>query len=43
MKRSQINKAVKDSTLFFQTNGWTLQPNPKWDVTDFGLGDYNEF
>ena len=43
MKRSQINRAVKDSTLFFQNNGWTLPPNPKWDVTDFGLGNFSEY
>ncbi len=43
MKRSQINQAVKDATSFFQTNGWTLPPNPKWDVTDFGLGHFNEY
>jgi hypothetical protein len=31
---------VKDATRFFKTNGWTLPPNPRWDVTDFGLGDF---
>ena len=43
MKRSQINKAVKDATLFFQSHGWTLPPNPKWDVTDFGLSDFSSY
>ncbi len=43
MKRSQINQAVKDSTSFFQSNGWTLPPNPKWDVTDFGLNDFGKY
>lgn len=43
MKRSQINRAVKWATTFFQSNGWTLPPNPKWDVTDFGLGNFNEW
>ncbi len=43
MKRSQINTAIKDSTLFFQSNGWTLPPNPHWDVTDFGLGDFKDY
>lgn len=40
MKRSEINKVIKKATLFFNTNGWTLPPQPKWDVTDFGLGDF---
>jgi D-lyxose ketol-isomerase len=40
MKRSQINKAVGGAQLFFKQNGWTLPPNPKWDVTDFGLGNF---
>ena len=43
MKRSQINKAVKVSMSFFERNGWTLPPNPKWDVTDFGLGDFTKY
>lgn len=43
MKRSQINKAVGQSTLFFNSHGWTLPPNPKWDVTDFGLGDFDNY
>jgi len=42
MKRSQINEAVKNSTAFFLANGWTLPHNPKWDVTDFGLGDFEK-
>lgn len=42
MKRSQINKVVQDATYFFMANGWTLPPNPKWDVTDFGLGEFNK-
>lgn len=40
MKRSEINSAIEASTSFFIKNGWTLPPNPKWDVTDFGLGDF---
>lgn len=39
MKRSQINKIVQEATFSFMANGWTLPPNPRWDVTDFGLGD----
>ncbi|NJN28565.1 MAG: D-lyxose/D-mannose family sugar isomerase [Cyclobacteriaceae bacterium] len=42
MKRSQINKAVRNATRFFEDNGWTLPPNPQWDVTDFGLGDFEK-
>ncbi len=41
MKRSQINHIVKESTSFFQSNGWTLPPKAHWDVTDFGLGDFD--
>jgi len=43
MKRSQINKAVTESVLFFNAHGWALPPNPKWDVTDFGLGDFDKY
>ncbi|MDA0196444.1 MAG: D-lyxose/D-mannose family sugar isomerase [Bacteroidetes bacterium] len=39
MKRSEVNKAVRDSKIFFENNHWVLPPEPKWDVTDFGLGD----
>jgi len=40
MKRSAINEVVKASSLYFKSNGWTLPPEPRWDVTDFGLGDF---
>jgi D-lyxose ketol-isomerase len=43
MKRFQTNTEVKDSTLVFQKNGWNLPPNPRWDVTDFGLGNFKEY
>lgn len=42
MKRSQINKAIIQSTSCFKENGWALPPNPKWDVTDFGLGEFEK-
>ncbi len=42
MKRSEINQAIKDSTAFFISNGWALPPAPRWDVTDFGLGDFRK-
>ena len=40
MKRSEINAAVKEATQAFARHGWALPPKPKWDVTDFGLGDF---
>jgi len=40
VRRSEINNAIIASRQFFEKNGWTLPPNPKWDVTDFGLGDF---
>lgn len=43
MKRSEINHVIRDAQACFSANGWTLPPNPKWDVTDFGLGDFNAF
>lgn len=43
MKRSQINQAIEDATHFFKKNAWYLPPNPRWDVTDFGLGDFKEY
>jgi D-lyxose ketol-isomerase len=41
MKRSEINIVVKEAQEIFQQHGWALPPNPRWDVTDFGLGDFN--
>ncbi|RZK40937.1 MAG: D-lyxose/D-mannose family sugar isomerase [Pedobacter sp.] len=41
MKRSEINRALAEATAYFSENGWVLPPNPKWDITDFGLGDFN--
>lgn len=41
MKRSEINQVIRDATACFAAHGWTLPPNPKWDVTDFGLGDFS--
>jgi len=43
MKRSAINRALQDASHFFLTNGWTLPPHPKWDITDFGLREFNMF
>jgi D-lyxose ketol-isomerase len=43
MKRSTINKAVQSATSFLKKNHWELPPNPRWDVTDFGLGDFRKY
>ncbi len=43
MKRSAINHLVRSAEYCFVNHGWTLPPNPHWDVTDFGLGDYKQF
>lgn len=40
MKQSVINRAIANAGLFFEQSGWALPPNPIWDVTDFGLGDF---
>ncbi|HEY2081850.1 MAG TPA: D-lyxose/D-mannose family sugar isomerase [Verrucomicrobiae bacterium] len=41
MKRSQINKALKDAMTCFKAANWVLPPEPRWDVTDCGLGDFD--
>lgn len=43
MNRSEINKAVLEAKAAFEMHHWALPPNPKWDVTDFGLGDFSSF
>lgn len=43
MKRSEINAALAEAQAAFERHGWTLPPNPRWDVTDFGLGDFERF
>ena len=42
MKRSEINALVRAAADCFTTHGWTLPPDPRWDVTDFGLGDWRQ-
>lgn len=42
MKRSEINQAIRKAEAAFLKHGWILPPNPKWDVTDFGLGDFSK-
>lgn len=43
MKRSAINALIASARSCFQTHDWALPPNPRWDVTDFGLGDWRKF
>lgn len=43
MKRSAINALIRSAANCFAAHGWTLPPNPHWDVTDFGLGDPHRF
>lgn len=40
MKRSQINRAIQEASACFAAHGWVLPPDPRWDVTDFGLGEF---
>jgi D-lyxose ketol-isomerase len=42
MKRSQINQALANARLAFERHSWHLPPNPRWDVTGFGLGDFDK-
>ena len=42
MKRSTINKAYRRASEFFQRHGWALLPHFKWDITDFGLGHFEQ-
>src|SRR5258708_33916618 len=43
MKRSDINILIVDASECFAAHGWALPPNPRWDVTDLGLGDWRKF
>lgn len=43
MKRSAINRAYRDALACFSRHHWVLPPNPRWDITDFGLGDFEHF
>ena len=40
MKRSEINEVYREAKEVFLKKGWALPPNPRWDITDFGLGDF---
>ena len=43
MKRSEINASIARATSVFAQHGWTLPPNPRWDITDFGTGEFGKF
>ena len=40
MKRSVINAAYREALAVFQRTGWVLPPQPRWDVTDCGSGNF---
>jgi D-lyxose ketol-isomerase len=42
MKQSEINSLIDDARSCFVAHGWALPPEPKWDVTDFSLGDWRK-
>ena len=42
MKRSELNNAVLQAKAHFEKNGWAIPPDPQWDVTDFGLGEFEK-
>jgi hypothetical protein len=43
MKRSEINRAYRDAFACFSRHQWALPPRPRWDITDFGLGNFAHF
>lgn len=43
MKRSEINQVYRDASDCFRRHGWALPRKPRWDITDFGLGDFGRF
>ncbi len=43
MKRSQINAIYREAAACFDRHGWAQPPHPRWDITDFGLGDFDRF
>jgi len=40
MKRSEIHAALGEAPSAFAGAGWVLPPGPRWDVTDFGWGEF---
>lgn len=43
MKRSALNAAFRAASACFTRHHWALPPHPRWDITDFGLGDFSRF
>lgn len=43
MKRSTINAAYREALGVFARVGWALPPDPRWDVTDCGSGDFERY
>ncbi len=43
MKRSEINRGYRRALACFRRHGWALPPQPLWDITDFGLGNFTRF
>jgi D-lyxose ketol-isomerase len=43
MKRSEINSLLRSASHCYRAHGWALPPNPRWDITDFGLGDWRRY
>ena len=43
MKRSEINFLLRSASRCYEAHGWALPPNPRWDITDFGLGDWRRY
>lgn len=43
MKRSEINNIYEEAKACFLENGWALPPEPRWDITDFGLDDFDKY
>ncbi len=42
MKRSEINAAYHAASACFSRHGWALPPHARWDITDFGLGNFQK-
>jgi D-lyxose ketol-isomerase len=43
MKRSELNNVYREARQCFETHGWALPPHPRWDITDFGLGNFSRY
>jgi len=41
MKRSEINRVYLEAKSCFERNNWKLPPGPRWDISDFGLGEFD--